>query len=336
MFASCQIVQGRKRSAIYDLERSAFYDLPNEFLHILEYSRDNTVAELTQQFGDNQGAIETFLDQFVQQELGFYTSEPDRFPAIDLSWESPHWITNSVIEWSDSAGFEFEQVIGQLDQLACPSIQIRILKDTDHQKIAEILTVPFKETRFNYVELLLPFSAGLSHEDLYDLISRQPRLYVVSIYGAAADRIVEHDNPQFNKRIVYFKKDIRTEPFEIIKLDRFFTNINLHAEAMHYNTGLNRKVCIDINGNIKNYISHDRLFGNIRSEKLSDVIQSASFQQIWHISNDKVEICKDCQYRYACVSNSDLKQIENKYYKIDMCGFVPATNTWTTGNEHLD
>lgn len=42
----------------------------------------------------------------------------------------------------------------------------------------------------------------------------------------------------------------------------------------------------------------------------------------------EIEKCKDCQYRYQCISNSNIKEIEAKYSKIDSCNFDPYQNVW--------
>jgi len=148
------------------------------------------------------------------------------------------------------------------------------------------------------------------------------------IYGAPNDTIIQPENVLTNKKIIHFKKDIRIDPKEMIKVERFGTNIESFTEAQRHNLGLNRKVCIDRNGEIKNYLSHNTSFGNIKKDKIKDVILKSEFQKKWLITNDRIETCNTCQYRYACVSNSDIKKENNKYYKIDTCNFDPSSNNW--------
>jgi radical SAM protein with 4Fe4S-binding SPASM domain len=102
----------------------------------------------------------------------------------------------------------------------------------------------------------------------------------------------------------------------------------MFAEAQKHNIGLNRKVCIDYAGNIKNYLSHRKIFGNVRKDLIKEIIEKPDFREKWFYSNDQLEVCKDCQYRYACLSNSDIKSCNNRYYKVDMCDFNPGDNSW--------
>ena len=70
-------------------------------------------------------------------------------------------------------------------------------------------------------------------------------------------------------------------------------------------------------GNIKNDLAFDESFGNFKTRSLHDLLTDESFKKLWYIPNDKIEKCKDCQYRYQCLSNSNIKEIEVKYFKID-------------------
>ncbi len=36
------------------------------------------------------------------------------------------------------------------------------------------------------------------------------------------------------------------------------------------------------------------------NENTINIVQSLEFQQLWHLNKDKINVCKDCQYRYMC------------------------------------
>ena len=50
-------------------------------------------------------------EQFIENELGFYTDDPDSFPDINFAWESPYLLTNSIVELDYFTTFNFENVI---------------------------------------------------------------------------------------------------------------------------------------------------------------------------------------------------------------------------------
>ncbi len=67
---------------------------------------------------------------------------------------------------------------------------------------------------------------------------------------------------------------------------------------------------------------------NINFDKLSDILALKEFKQLWAINNDKIEKCKDCQFRYMCLSNSNIERKNDKYFKTDKCKFDPYENKW--------
>jgi hypothetical protein len=162
----------------------------------------------------------------------------------------------------------------------------------------------------------------------YNLANQEPRISRFLIYAAREDRIVSSDDVRYDKLIIYRTKNIRIDFREIISPDRFTINMDVFSEAKSFNAGLNRKVCIDKDGNIKNYLDHEKVFGNTNTSPIRDVIAGKEFRVNWNISNDQIEICRECQYRYCCISNSDIVMKEEKYFKKNMCSFNPADNLW--------
>ncbi|RAJ19962.1 hypothetical protein LY11_05239 [Pedobacter cryoconitis] len=41
-----------------------------------------------------------------------------------------------------------------------------------------------------------------------------------------------------------------------------------------------------------------------------------------------IGLCKDRQYRYACIDSSDVIMIEDKFHKADLCNFDLYLNVW--------
>src|SRR5690606_14544791 len=156
---------------------------------------------------------------------------------------------------------DFYSVVNQLDQLACRAVQIRLLDTVSIERVKGYLR-PFESSRIKHVELLLPYHKPFNNQLFIELKAFEPRLNRILIYASPKDRLITSNN-MLGTGIIQFAKDIRTEMDEIIKLERFTTNIELFSEAQSHNAGLNRKVCIDRKGYIKNYLSHSKSFGDI-------------------------------------------------------------------------
>jgi len=118
-------------------------------------------------------------------------------------------------------------------------------------------------------------------------------------------------------QLFFLQKDIRVQTEEIISLDKFTINFHSFTEAQTHNLGLNRKVAIDAQGHIRNAIGHPHSFGIVNQQNIQAIISQANFQEKWLISNTRIEKCKDCQYRFCCLSNSDIESKNGLYYKID-------------------
>lgn len=323
LFACCIVVEGASSSLIYDIQRDAFYDLPNDFLSIINSSSLYDVDTIKNTFEYEDNVIDSFFNHFIEAEIGFYTHEPASFPAIDLTWDSPHNIVNSIIELVRESGFDWINVIEQLNSLGCKAIQLQLLSDFTVDELRTIIHV-FKDSRFKHIELMLPFNNEMDRDVLCGFMKDEPRLNQIMIYACSEDKLVMNE---YGKSIVQFKKDIRVDQNEILKVEKFSTNVELFSEAQNYNVGLNRKVCIDKMGEIRNYVSHRHSYGNVSSTSILDVLEKTEFKNKWSISNDMIETCKDCQYRYACVSNSDIRKEGDKFYKSNYCDYVPNINS---------
>ena len=328
LFASCKVVHGIGKSLVYDLDRSTFYEVPHSIEKILADTRTNNIGCLEIKYKEQFNDVMAILDQFVENELGFYTNDPESFPEIDLGWQSPYTITNAIVEIEDTGLYDFIGVANQLDELSCRAIQLRFLKACDLKEISALFEAAFSRSRINQIELIINSNSGVASDDLIQLLAFHQRINKILVYNSAEDHIVPTSTEMLNRRIVYCKKDLNKETAEIINVNRFYTNIHMFAEAQRHNIGLNRKVCIDYAGNIKNYLSHHKIFGNVRKDLIKEIIEKPDFREKWFYSNDQIEICKDCQYRYACLSNSDIKSCNNNYFKVDMCDFNPGDNSW--------
>jgi SPASM domain peptide maturase of grasp-with-spasm system len=326
LFASCILVEGYAGSAIYDTERNALYDIDNDYLPILRQVNNNNIWAISRKFSISEEALSVFFSNFINSELGFYTIEPKSFPSIDLSWHSPFVITNSIIEIDEASNFDINDVITQLNKISCRAVQIRFLSKQTITNLKTILEF-FKDSRINDIEILFPFESHIENHELNRLLEQEKRINKFLIFGSPKDEVVLNENNFFTNSIIYFKKDIRLDNVEIITKYRFKVNLEIISEATNFNLGLNRKICIDHKGDIKNYLSHNKSYGNVNSTRLSQIIND-EFKEKWYVSNDNVDTCKHCQYRYACVSNSDLEKVNSQYLKTERCKFDPFTNKW--------
>ena len=66
----------------------------------------------------------------------------------------------------------------------------------------------------------------------------------------------------------------------------------------------------------------------MKQDAIADIIETEEFKRKGIITNDEIEKCKDCQFRYMCLSNSDLNISDHIIYKTISCSYDPYKDHW--------
>jgi SPASM domain peptide maturase of grasp-with-spasm system len=109
----------------------------------------------------------------------------------------------------------------------------------------------------------------------------------------------------------------------------FNNNIQFFTESQHHNTCLNRKICIDAEGNIKNCPAMSQSYGNIKYTPIAEIIGKQGFKDCWYICKDKIDVCKDCEFRHICTDcRAFIKDPKNILSQPAKCGYNPYIAKW--------
>jgi len=109
----------------------------------------------------------------------------------------------------------------------------------------------------------------------------------------------------------------------------FTINMNVFFESRNFNSCLNRKLCIDAEGNIKNCPAMQQSFGNIKDTTLKEVIEKPGFKDLWFIHKEQIDVCKDCEFRHICTDcRCFIKDPENIYSQPAKCTYNPYICKW--------
>ncbi|MCU7617403.1 hypothetical protein NZ698_09350 [Chryseobacterium sp. PBS4-4] len=85
---------------------------------------------------------------------------------------------------------------------------------------------------------------------------------------------------------------------------------------------------------IRNYPSMPQSFGNIKDTTLEDELCHKDFKKYWNLTKDKIEVCKDCEFRYICKdcrAYTERTHEDNEGLDISKplkCGYDPYTGEW--------
>jgi radical SAM protein with 4Fe4S-binding SPASM domain len=93
----------------------------------------------------------------------------------------------------------------------------------------------------------------------------------------------------------------------------------------------NGKVALTPSGDVIPCVfARDLVVGNVLKSSLKDILSSSKLKELWGITLDKVEVCQDCEYRYACFDCRALAYLttDNLSAKVHGCTYDPYTGQW--------
>ena len=327
MFANCIPVKGYKQSFIVDLQRPKNSNaIPNSLFEILEKHSDKTIEEIKNVYSNKYNEIiDDYFQFLINNEFVFKCSieELKHFPKLDLLWKSPSIVENSIIDISDFNIQMFNKIVTSLSNLRCNALEVRFENEIDVDDVNEIGTI-LEGSRILSVVLILKHGVEINHSNFIDAIKKQARFQKVMFYN------YNGENKNDENKFTYVNRNIKPSSDCGNILSRYFAiNISTFSESQHFNTCLNRKVCIDSQGYIKNCPSMEHHYGHISNTKIEDVVNLPEFQKWWHIKKDDIDVCKDCEFRHMCTDcRAFIKDPENIYSQPAKCTYNPYKCKW--------
>jgi hypothetical protein len=131
----------------------------------------------------------------------------------------------------------------------------------------------------------------MSDKNLKLLCEENPRITNIYIHNTPNDILKkEHYSNHGNAYIIFENDEITScDNCGNVSMSGFVCNIPMYIESLKYNSCLNRKISIDVDGNIKNCPSMINTYGNINNIELSEVINTKDFTKLWNITKDKID-----------------------------------------------
>lgn len=284
-------------------------------------------------FFDNETCliIQKYISYLIDNEVGHLVNDPEWFPPISLEWDFPATITNAIIE-IDNKNRLMPFVIDQLNDLNCKAIEVRLLGGIDMSLINEILSLT-ATTGIQSIQLYINNLEEVSEKELIEVMKANPRLNHIALFSCKETKKTMIDDKYF---ITQNRGKLTTDRCGIIDQDFFSINIPCYTESLHHNSCLNRKIAIDVEGNIKNCPSMTESYGNIRDTTLAEAIEKPGFKKYWNINKDQIAVCKDCEFRYICTDCRAYVEDPHDTSGPDgtnlskplKCGYNPYTGEW--------
>lgn len=327
LYANCKLVKGYSRSAIHDLHRGTIQIIPNDLYSIFMNNNTVNIHELfnTINLADREVVIEYF-DFLAKEDYGVYGNKQilSFYKDIETDYNYPFEVSNILIDINHFTPKYLKNIINQIDENNIRNVEIRIFHTSFNIEQLNSLHDLISKSNIQHLSLVLPYNNFQdATKDDYCLF----RFSQLVFYNSEDKESIEHNGTK-----VFFskKKNIDSRACGVIDMKYFSVNISSFTESLNHNSCLNRKISIDIDGNIKNCPSFKDSFGNIKNIKLNEALRYKGFKNKWNISKDEITICKDCEFRHACTDcRAYIEDPNDIYSKPLKCGYNPYTNEWS-------
>lgn len=334
LFACCFPVKGALRSTICDSQRGNFHFITNDLYDILQNNKLNTFEEIFELYEEkNKFVLLQYFNFLLENEYIFVCgsiNEVKLFPDIDKEFDDFRLINNAILERDINSTYDLIEVVNQLSLLGCKDLDIRYYNDILLDDTLDILNY-IKETSIENIRLYLPYYE-IRIEDLRNFLFSNLKLDHICFSNSPESRIQKLSDKSLT-RIIYTTQIIKDNSVCGQISPHYFTcNLPTILEGFSFNTCLNKKITVDIEGNIKNCPSTKHSLGNIENFFLAEAITEPKFKTLWSITKSQVEVCKDCEFRLICTDcRAHLKDSSDIYSKPSKCTYDPYIAVW--GNE---
>lgn len=329
--STCVFVEGFARGLVCDLQRQQFYIIPKDLSSLVLRSSGNKVESIYTHFGgENRQTLDEYFAFLAEHHYVFFTphkTDTGRFPALSLWDKEYHNIENAIIDIDENSDFDVLQLIEDLIGLDCKYLQVRYFKKVIKEEFLSVLK-QVDETELVNIEFVFPFNEFFLDIDLEKIFLLHQRLGTVIVYNSPVTETKYFHAGVF--KICYTTENIDSHLHcGVIHPSWFISSMALYVDAKTSNSCLHKKISIDSAGNIKNCPGMMESFGNVKDTRLATALNKKGFKKHWHTTKDRVNICKDCEFRYVCTDcRAYLQQPEDHLSKPLKCGYDPYTNTW--------
>lgn len=335
VYADCVPVKGYSRSTLNDLSKKQIHFIPNSYYPLFGAFKKHTIREICSFFETeaDQDNFSAFLDFLLANNLGTFVDDVSLFPDIEMDWHHPSFITNAIIDCNDQL-HDFPAIFNQLDELGCKNCQVRCYGELPINEIESILKAMPETASFQGIELYVKYADDLTEEVLRSLVTKYKMLTLLVVHSAPQDEVLLfdwHDDGMPTGKILLLKQVISScGSCGIINLRSLHVpDVKGFAESVRFNSCLNRKISVDVDGAIKNCPSMRKNYGNIKDTTLRQALAHPDFAMAGNINKDQVKVCSDCELRYVCTDcRAYLSDNNDMYSKPAKCSYNPYTAVW--------
>jgi len=334
LFSNILVTKGAGRILISDLQRNVSELYPLELYDIMEEFKNHCIENVIDGYDEeSKFMVKEYLDILLQNEYGFITEDhwDPNFPGLSYEYDEPSILSEIFVEFSEIS--ILKKIKQSVEHLRIKHLIIYSKKKFTAEDFIEIDQI-FSNSVLCGIEIFSPFHEGVNKLFVNTLHKNTERIYNIVFYGCRKKPFRTRD--EFRFTLYFAEEEVKISSCGKVDLKYFNTNISKVSEAVNHNSCLHKKVGIDISGNIKNCPLMAESFGNINDISLEDAVIKPGFRKYWNLTKDKIEICKDCEFRYVCTdcrAYTERNHTNNEGLDTSKplkCGYDPYTGKWET------
>jgi SPASM domain peptide maturase of grasp-with-spasm system len=327
--SSCLYTTGYTRTLILNIHQRETKYIPNILHHILISHKHWKKQDILDFYPpEHQDTIKEYFDFLNENRLIYWGTkdEIELFPDYNYEWDFPASISNAIIEINNQNEIDYKNLIDQLDDILCFYIQLRFFNETNEGFTKKFIEYCNSKS-FRSINLSFDYTK-IKKKTIIELINTFPKINKIVLYSAPKDRIKKFED--LSALILETKQPFGNHNIcGTINPNGFSLQIEHFTESLNYNTCLNRKLCIDSNGYIKNCPSMKEHYGHISEVNLKEVIEKDEFKKYWFIKKDDIDVCQDCEFRHICTDcRAFIKDQNNICSQPSKCSYNPYIAKW--------
>jgi len=246
LFANVVPVKGAVRSTLCDLQRGRIKLIPNDLYDLLTHHKGQGIEAIKDRYPPaDRTVIDDYYRFLIEEEWGFLCDEPEAFPDLDLSYDAPASITNAILDVAEGTEHDYRNLVAQLTGLGCWFLQVRAWFSLSLAHLERILEAA-RSSRLRSVEVFTRFDATQRQDDLAALVRAHPRVYRLVVHTSPEEREIHTREIGAMGKLVYLKAAMTSHHCcGVVDRAYFISELSVFAEALHFNSCLNRKIPVD-------------------------------------------------------------------------------------------
>ena len=306
--SSCVLTKGAKRTLIQDFQRHYVDFVPNEYYSLCHLLNRHRISEIAEQIDENSlTAFYHFVEMMLTKEYAFTTDDIRLFPPKKEIGDYEEKLLDAILEIRASTMHNTEIItfLSELRDLNCRYLQMRLYGFTKRTELLEWINTA-NEYNFSLIELHIDNADVLDYDACCDIILNYAPVSNIYLYHSGRDEVKPYNEntPRYYElemgAVYYLTAELDSRRCGAVnKYCRTFGDERFYTMSQRFNNCLYKKVAMDMNGKVCNCPAMDDKFDI--SVGLVNIISSDRFQKYWSLTKDKVETCKDCEYRYNCL-----------------------------------